>query len=582
MRSAAAADPGRDLILGRYRAIRPLGSGGSGTVWLARDVREGREVALKVVPREGKAGERAEREAHAVARLRSRHVARAYAVARDDRHVYVAYEYVPGKTLREAIRAGELSDPGAVEAAAQVLDALAHAHRKGIVHRDVKPANVLLEAGDDVSARLLDFGLAQLEEADTLTAAGDVPGTLAYISPERLAGKQCSGAADVWAVGVILWEALAGYQPFWSASPVDTAKLIAQGAPPLRTVRPDLPERLTAVVDRALALDARRRPGPERLAADLRASLAEAAKRRQRRSPASRRVVLERVGHAALAAGFAALAATLFPFFPTSLVAALAALTALASFVDPRAGLALALAVPALGLGDVSLGLALCYLPAAAVLLAISWRDARHGLLFVFGPLLALVGALALVPLVAERASGPLRRFLQGALAVLLAALVAGMRGTALPLSGTEAPPLGLGLMGSDDAIAVAGALGRALAAHPTVPALAVVVGLAAATLPAARGRGLWGAAAYAAALMAGGLVAPSLVGGDVSVLPVVLCAWATAAILAAPVLRDELGPALARRAAGPARSARTPAEPDSSELTTLVDARAGSGATVR
>ena len=86
-----------------------------------------------------------------------------------------------------------------------MLEALAHAHSKGVVHRDVKPANVMLEDGDEVSVRLLDFGLAQLGHADTLTAVGDVPGTLAYIAPERLAGEDATGAADVWAVGVLLW-----------------------------------------------------------------------------------------------------------------------------------------------------------------------------------------------------------------------------------------------------------------------------------------------------------------------------------------------------------------------------------------
>jgi eukaryotic-like serine/threonine-protein kinase len=146
----AFANDERHLVLGRYRALRPLGSGGSGTVWLSRDVIEERDVALKVVPREGKAGERAKREALAVARLRSPAIARAYAVHRDARHVYVAYEYVAGKTVREAIRAGELNDRAIVEAGAQLLDALAHAHRRGIIHRDVKPANVLVADGDDV------------------------------------------------------------------------------------------------------------------------------------------------------------------------------------------------------------------------------------------------------------------------------------------------------------------------------------------------------------------------------------------------------------------------------------------------
>src|SRR5919109_4216185 len=173
------------LVLGRYRPLRPLGSGGSGSVWLARDEEAGREVALKVVPREGKAGSRAEREVEAATRLRHPRCLRALALARDERHVYVAYPYVAGTTLREAFRAGELDEDGAVEAAAQVLEALAHAHRHGIVHRDVKPANVMLEerrsrgsgggvVGKDlVSVRVLDFGLAQISEVETLTAAGD-------------------------------------------------------------------------------------------------------------------------------------------------------------------------------------------------------------------------------------------------------------------------------------------------------------------------------------------------------------------------------------------------------------------------
>ena len=213
--SSVAIPSTRELVLGRYRPVRPLGSGGSGSVWLARDERTGLDVALKIIPREGKAAARAEREAHAARRLRHDRCVRAYDVGHDASHVYIAYEYVAGRTVREAMRADDLSDEDVVEIAAQMLDALAHAHRAGIVHRDVKPSNILLEDRDEIAARLLDFGLAQFDGADTLTAVGDVPGTLAYIAPERLAGAEATPESDVWAVGVLLWEALAGRHPFW-------------------------------------------------------------------------------------------------------------------------------------------------------------------------------------------------------------------------------------------------------------------------------------------------------------------------------------------------------------------------------
>src|SRR6266481_5146389 len=246
--SSALALQHSEPVLGRYRPLRPLGSGGSGSVWLARDEQTGLDVALKIVAREGKAAARAEREAAAAARLRHPSCLRAYAFARDPRHVYIAYEFVPGQTFREALRAGDLNDAAALEACAQICDGLAHAHRSGILHRDVKPSNVLLADGDRLSVRILDFGLARMAEAETLTAQGDVPGTLAYIAPERLAGAPTTEAADVWAVGLMLWEALAGRHPFWRSSLLETARAIESGAPRLETMRPDLPKPLLAAV----------------------------------------------------------------------------------------------------------------------------------------------------------------------------------------------------------------------------------------------------------------------------------------------------------------------------------------------
>ena len=524
------------LVLGRYRPLRPLGSGGAGSVWLARDEESGRELALKVVAREGNAGARAEREAAAAARLRHPRCLRPLAVERDDHHVYVGYEYVPGKTLRQALRHGEIDDAGAVEAAAQLLEALAHAHAQGIVHRDVKPSNVMLAEGDGVSVRLLDFGLAQVDEADTLTAAGDVPGTLAYVAPERLDGESATGAADVWSVGVILWEALTARHPFWAASPLETARRISGGAASLATSRPDLPRELAATVDAMLALDPRRRPRAKALASRLRAATDPDARRQ--RPASSRRVLAERAVHAGLSALFAGGSAALLPFYPSGWPIALAAIAAVAALRSPPAGLAFALAVPVLPLGNVSLGLALAYVPLALAWLALFARDARAGFLFVAGPVLAPLAALPLASVIAGAARGPVRQAAQGAAAVVTAVAVTGVTESPLPLT-AERPPLGLGIAGSERPLAVGGALASFLGEHPALAVAAVLLAAAAAAVPHALARGPWAVSAWGSAVVGATLLAPPLTGvGGASAAATVAGAWAATAVLAALALK--------------------------------------------
>jgi Protein kinase domain len=543
MANAVAAPARPELVLGRYRPLRPLGSGGSGTVWLARDEGSGLDVALKIVAREGRAGERAEREAAAAARLRHPRCLRAYSCAHDDGHVYIAYEYVPGRTLREALRAGAVDDATAVEAAAQVLEGLAHAHSKGVLHRDVKPANVLLADDDEVSVRLLDFGLAQFDEADTLTATGDVPGTLAYVPPERLAGEAAGEAGDVWAVGVLLWEALAGFHPFWRGSPLEAARAIEAGAPPLRTVRPDLPRPLAAAVDRALSVEPTRRPDAERLARALRAARRRPRRTRRRRRPPLRSRVPhlsalpaaltttapQRLLPAVLAGVAAGWTAATLPFFPAGWWAGLAALAGVTAALSSRLGLAVALAVPVLPLGNVSLGLALAYSVVAVAWLALFAREAHGGLLATMGAPLAAVGALGLAPLGALVLRSPVRRAAAAGGAVLLAAAIAAARAAPLPLTGAD-PPRELGLVGSESPGAVASVLVEVLAANRPLLLAAAALAAAAVALPYAARRGPWAVAAWGAAALAVTLLpAPELAAA-----PFVLAVWFTYAVTAA------------------------------------------------
>ena len=516
MSEAAVAVAPNELVLGRYRPLQPLGSGGSGSVWLARDEPTGIEVALKIVPREGKAASRAEREASAAARLRHRGCQRAYALARDARHVYIAYEYIPGRTLREALRAGELDDAAALEAAAQICEALAHAHKHGIVHRDVKPSNVLLaDCQDGVSIKLLDFGLARMDGEETLTAAGDVPGTLAYIPPERLRGRESGPPADVWAVGVLLWEALAGWHPFWKGSLLDTARRIEAGAVSLGRARPDLPRPLIALVDRALSVDPAKRPSAARLAVALRAT----RHRRERESRTLPRIAPPPVGRLAPAAAaglYAGVSAAALPFFPAGWPLGLAAVAVAATLARERAGLAFALAVPVLPLGNVSAGLAWAYAAFALAWLALAWRDARSGLFFVAGGALAPLSLLGLVPLAAQAVRGRARRAAQAFAAVLFAAVVSGVRGSPLPFTQSAAGPVPLAR--ARGAGAAVGALWHVVAAHPALLFEAIVLATAAAVLPIARRRAI---APFCLLLLAG-ILAPDPSLPDAAVVAVV------------------------------------------------------------
>jgi eukaryotic-like serine/threonine-protein kinase len=252
------------MIAGRYRVERILGAGGMATVYLAYDQQLDRPVAVKVLA-ENLAAEddlrrRFLREARLAAALAHPNVVRVFGTGEDEAGLpFIVMEYVEGETLAELLRRrGRLPAPEVRGLVGQAAAGLAHAHAAGLVHRDVKPQNLLL-AGDGC-LKVADFGIARVEEGTRLTQAGTVLGTAAYIAPEQLAGEPVSAAADVYSLGAVFYELLTGRPPHLFDS---FAELAAKQQEPVRVVRelaPDVPEQLEELVMRCLALKPQYRP----------------------------------------------------------------------------------------------------------------------------------------------------------------------------------------------------------------------------------------------------------------------------------------------------------------------------------
>src|SRR5688572_1543923 len=270
--------PGANLILGRYRMERRLGAGGFGGVWLAWDEKLEREVAVKVIPRERGDGERVEREARAAARLNHPGIVAIYELASDEHDVYLVSELVRGRTLAELTHAGAISDRDVARIGVALCEALEHAHARGVIHRDVKPQNVMVLADPAAGAgfaKLADFGVAHVASGDPLTRTGDVVGTLAYMAPEQAEGARATPACDVYSLALTLYEAWTGTNPVKAASPAATARRLGRPLPSLAHARRDLPLELCDAIDDALEIDPARRPGPAELRTELAAVVGE-------------------------------------------------------------------------------------------------------------------------------------------------------------------------------------------------------------------------------------------------------------------------------------------------------------------
>ncbi len=546
------------VVCDRFRIDGVLGVGGTGTVFRALDLERDEVVALKAIPHDATLRQRARREASVAGKLRHPNVVRLRSVHEDGQYVYIASDIVEGMDLAGALRQGQLGDTALLRVAAAVCEGLSHAHENGVVHRDVKPANVLL--GRDGTVRVLDFGIASLDEPDA-TVDDRMLGTLSYMAPETCQGARPTPATDVWAVGVMVYEALTGANPFRARTPEELRERHRHPPRSLAELRPDLPRALAAAVARALESHPRRRPRAEALgrvlsaaadsiehpgaraartveeaaarAAPCRRSRASRSSRRCPRSPRCRRCARSsgRPSTSISTAGWRGSRAAASGRRPSRSGASRASRPAAPAARSPsqpcwarsrsgrpawccrsRAlGAALALASPWLAaaftlaicvpaLGDVSAGLAWCAALVGGLWLLACLRAGRRALLPAAAPVLA---ALFLWPLYVL-AAGCLRsvagRALAGAAGPLVIALWAAV-------------PLAASLAGSADAATV----GRSLLAGVGAPLIlqAAVWAIAAAVLPYALGaarRGLW-MSVWLTGLLIGQAALPALAG---------------------------------------------------------------------
>lgn len=268
------AGPADDTVLaGRYRLERCLGVGGMGEVWEAHDEVLQRQVAVKVVIGAHRHDEailtRFEREARSAARLTHPNVATVYDYGEAEQGTYLVMELVEGETLAERIRRGPLAHHVAAQVVADAAEGLAAAHAAGILHRDVKPSNLML--GDD-GAKLMDFGIATTTGDQPLTRSGTIIGTAAYLAPERLRGERAGTEADVYALGAVLFEAVTARRAFTGATPAEVGMAhLHQPSPDLGEIDPSTPPGLVAACREALAKDPAARPSARGLATRLRA-----------------------------------------------------------------------------------------------------------------------------------------------------------------------------------------------------------------------------------------------------------------------------------------------------------------------
>jgi eukaryotic-like serine/threonine-protein kinase len=471
----------------RYELVGKIGAGGFAEVYEAYDVTLEEPVALKIVPDGRALNARIVREVEAASTLDHPNIVALYDWFADDEGSILVWELVRGDSLDKLDHG--LGDEDVVAVGVELLDALACAHSQGIIHRDVKPQNVMLS--DEGHVKVMDFGIAQLMGSDTLTRDGDVIGTIAYMSPEQAAGQKVRPPSDVYSAGMVLYELLAGAHPLRGGTLAEThANVVAARLPSLATLRPDLPDELVTLVDAACAA----RPSERPTAAYLSEAFDELSRsgslqsRRLRKAqslvrPLGRAAeVAERAGGAALAAVTSAVVVGSLPAYPQSWTLPLVALSAAIWAVVPEAGLAFLLGTLAFPLFNVSLSVGGLYLAFAVALFLI----ARTRPITALWPAFALALTPAYLTLLAPAAAallgrvrGPLTAAWAGVGTVLFLLLTRASRG---PFT-LEQPRWRVsdGVAAASDPLTAAGRVLVHAFAAPTLVQAAVWAGLAAA-----------------------------------------------------------------------------------------------------
>jgi serine/threonine-protein kinase len=307
-------------MLGRYQVEKELGKGAMGVVYLGKDPKIGRVVAIKTMALsnefEGEelndARERFFREAETAGRLQHQNIVTIFDAGEEHDLAYIAMEFLKGRDLVDYCKDGALLPmPKVVSIVARVAEALAYAHRANVVHRDIKPANIMYELDTD-TVKVTDFGIARITDSSK-TKTGLVLGTPSFMSPEQIAGKKVDGRSDLYSLGVMLFQMLSGVLPFRGDSMAELMYKIAnEEAPDIRIIRKDIPERLASVVALSLAKkpELRYQDG-DQFAADLKSVLAEMSGSPVATSAAPAASALSK-GEAALAAAASAGGASQF------------------------------------------------------------------------------------------------------------------------------------------------------------------------------------------------------------------------------------------------------------------------------